>query len=43
MTEVLMFLAGFTAITTVYEIAKTSKSSQSGKLKRETNKIKKNK
>lgn len=41
MTEVLMFLMGFTAVTTVYEIAKTTKSNQSNKLKRGTDKLKK--
>ena len=43
MAEVMMFLMGFTAITTVYEIAKTSKSNQSNKLKRSTDKLKKTK
>ncbi len=43
MTEVLMFLMGFTAVTTVYEIAKTTKSNQSNKLKRGTDKLKKTK
>lgn len=41
MAEVMMFLMGFTAITTVYEIAKTSKSNQSNKLKRSTDNLKK--
>ena len=41
MAEVMMFLMGFTAITTVYEIAKTSKSNQSNKFKKSTEKLKK--
>ena len=41
MLEVTCFLLGFTAITTVYEIAKTSKSNQSNKVKREIEILKK--
>ena len=36
MVEVMMFMLGFTAITTVYEIAKTSKSNRSNKVIRDT-------
>lgn len=42
MTEVLMFILGFSAITSVYEIAKTSKSNKSNKVVRDAEKITKN-
>lgn len=41
MTEVILFMLGFTAITSVYEIAKSSKSNQSSKLKRDTERLRK--
>lgn len=38
-TELLMFLLGFSSITTVYEISKTTKSSKSSKIQRGAEKI----
>ena len=42
MKEAMLFLLGFTAITSVYEIAKTSKSTKSNSLKRNSEKFLKN-
>lgn len=42
MTEVILFLLGFTSITTVYEVTKTSKSSKSNSLKNDAKKLDKN-
>ena len=42
-TNVLLFLLGFTSVTTVYEIAKTGKGTKSDKLSRAVNTWKKTK
>lgn len=42
MTEVILFLLGFTSITTVYEVTKTSKSSKSNSIKNDVKKLNKN-
>lgn len=39
MIEVLMFALGFSSVVSVYEIAKTAKSTKSNAIKRETEKI----
>lgn len=40
MVEVALFMLGFSGITAIYEIAKTSKNTHSNKLAREMNRIK---
>lgn len=40
MIEASLFMLGFSAVTAIYEIAKTSKSTHSNKIVRETNKLK---
>lgn len=39
MVEAMLFMLGFTAVTSVYEIAKTAKSTKSNSIKREAEKI----
>lgn len=39
LTNVMMFLAGMGSITTIYEIAKTARSSRSQKIKKMTDQI----
>ena len=42
MTEVLMFMLGFSGVVSVYEIAKTSKNTKGNTIKKEAEKLSKN-